>query len=313
MNFFTAFFNSLPGAVDQGLVWAIMAIGLFISFKILDFADLTVDGSFATGGCVCAILVTNGVNIFLALLIALIAGALCGLVTGILHTYLGIPGILAGILTQLMLWSINLKILGRANVAVNSQKHFLVINQLNIWPTMGIMVGIIALIIVALYWFFGTEYGASIRCVGSNPRMAAANGINVKNKTIAGLMISNALVAFSGAMLCQYQGFADINMGRGAIVIGLAAIIVGLAVVSKISRNFAFTLTGVALGGVIYYIVYQLVINLGLDTDLLKLLSAAIVAVFLAIPYCKKTYFSRIKKAKKEEVATATETEGGDE
>ncbi len=293
-----AFLPSLPGAIDQGLVWAIMAIGLFISFKILDFADLTVDGSFATGGCVCAVLVTNGVNIFLALLIAIIAGALCGLVTGFMHTYLGIPGILAGILTQLMLWSINLKIMGRSNIPVASQNYFVIVTQLEIWMSMGIIIGIVVLIIGLLYWFFGTEYGAAIRCTGSNARMASANGINIKNKKVVGLMISNALVAFAGAMLCQYQGFADINMGRGAIVIGLAAIIVGLAIVSKLSQNFAVQLVGVSFGAIIYYIVYTLVICLGLDTDLLKLLSAVIVAVFLAAPYVKKTYFSHMRKKK---------------
>lgn len=298
---FINYLSSLPGAIDQGFIWAVMAIGLFISYKILDFADLTVDGSFATGGCVCVVLITSGMNMWLAMLIALLAGALCGLITGVLHTYLGIPGILAGILTQLMLWSINLKILGGSNLPCSSREYGVLLTQLDIYKSMWIMAIILILLIGFLYWFFGTKYGASIRATGSNKSMAKANGINTKTRTIVGLMISNALVAFAGALLAQYQGFADINMGRGAIVIGLAAIIIGLAVIKLFPKNFAITLGGVVIGSIIYYIVFQTIIFLGADTDLLKLLSAVVVAIFLAAPYVKKTYIPRIKlKFKKE-------------
>lgn len=288
--------NALPGAVAQGLVWAIMAIGLYITFRILDFADLSVDGSIVTGACVCAVMIADGHTVAFALLCSFLAGALAGLVTGIFHTVFGIPGVLSGILTQLMLWSINLKILGKANLALPARKFNLLVSQLKILPAIGVLLLAIALVIAALYWFFGTERGCSIRATGNNPQMSRAQGINVELNKIFALMISNGIVALAGAFLAQYQGFADINMGRGAIVIGLAAVIMGEGIVSKISRNFAFQLLGVAFGSVLYFTIYQTVIWLGLDPDLLKMLSAIVVAIFLAIPYWKKKYFSTPKK-----------------
>lgn len=286
--------NALPGAVSQGLIWGIMAIGLFISYKILDFADLTVDGSICTGACVLVTLVTAGVNVYIALLCAFIAGLLAGLVTAVFHTFMGIPPILSGILTQLALWSVNLKILGSANKSLSSRNYDLILTSLNNSGAIITLVVIIALLIGALYWFFGTERGSSIRATGCNENMARAQGINVKANKIIALMLSNGIVALSGALLAQYQGFADINMGRGAIVIGLAAIIIGVSLFSKF-KNFALKLLSVAIGGVIYYLVYQVVIALGADTDLLKMFSAIVVAVFLAVPYWKKQWFSKRK------------------
>lgn len=294
------FIIALPGAISQGLIWGLMAIGLYITYKVLDFADLTVDGSICTGACVCAALLLNGVNIYICLILSFLAGALAGFVTGIFHTGMGIPPILSGILTQLILWSLNLKILGKANAAISSRNYDVIITQLNI--PMAILVSALFCIgvIGILYLFFGTELGCALRATGDNEKMSNAQGINVKLCKVLGLMISNGIVALSGAMLAQYQGFADINMGRGAIVIGLAAIIIGQTIVSKISTNFALQLFGAALGGIAYYLVYTFVIWLGLDTDLLKMLSALVVAVFLAVPYWKKTYFSSVKKAKEE-------------
>ena len=294
------FIIALPGAISQGLIWGLMAIGLYITYKVLDFADLTVDGSICTGACVCAALLLNGVNIYICLILSFLAGALAGFVTGIFHTGMGIPPILSGILTQLILWSLNLKILGKANAAISSRNYDVIITQLNI--PMAILVSALFCIgvIGILYLFFGTELGCALRATGDNEKMSNAQGINVKLCKVLGLMISNGIVALSGALLAQYQGFADINMGRGAIVIGLAAIIIGQTIVSKISTNFALQLFGAALGGIAYYLVYTFVIWLGLDTDLLKMLSALVVAVFLAVPYWKKTYFSSVKKGKEE-------------
>lgn len=293
--------NALPGAAAQGIIWGIMAIGVYITYRILDVADLTVDGSICTGAAVCTMLTRAGVNVWLAMLIALLAGLACGFVTGVFHTFMGIPAILSGILTQLILWSVNLKIMGQANIpfpldmAIVSQRYI---------STALIVLGAFTLCLIGvLYWLFGTELGASIRATGSNLNMSRAQGINTDATKIIGLSISNGMVALSGALLAQYQGFADINMGRGAIVIGLAAVIIGEAVTSHFARNFAAKLGGVVLGGIIYYFVYQTVIFLGLDTDLLKMLSALVVTVFLAIPYWKKRYFSNRKK--KEDVKNA--------
>ncbi len=291
--------NALPGAVAQGLIWGIMAIGLFITYKVLDIADLTVDGSICTGASVCAVLIVAGVNVWVAMLVAFLAGAVTGLITGIFHTFMGIPAILAGILTQLILWSVNLKILGKANVSVSARSYDVLISQLNTGMAILAVACFVAALVALLYWFFGTERGCSIRATGNNPNMSRAQGINTNLNKILGLMLSNAIVALSGALLTQYQGFADINMGRGAIVIGLAAIIIGEAIVSRISRNFAVMLVGVALGGVVYYIVYQLVIWMGIDTELLKMLSALVVAVFLAVPYWKKKYFNNLMGKKR--------------
>lgn len=286
--------NALPGAVAQGLIWGVMAIGLFISYKILDFADLTVDGSICTGACVLVILVTAGVNVYVAMALSFVAGLLTGLVTGVFHTLMGIPPILSGILTQLILWSVNLKILGQANVALPSRNYDLIISSRDNLTAIIVLVIITALLIGVLYWFFGTERGSSIRATGCNENMARAQGINVKANKIVALMLSNGIVALSGALLAQYQGFADINMGRGAIVVGLAAIIIGVSVFAKF-KNFALKLSSVAIGGVIYYLVYQVVIALGLNTDLLKMLSAIVVAIFLAVPYWEKQWFFKRK------------------
>ena len=291
------YLSSLPGAIALGLIWAIMAIGVYITYKILNVADLTVDGSFATGGIVAAVLITNGVNFMLALLIAFFAGLLCGLLTGLLHTILGIPAILAGILTLMALWSINLKISGgRSNISVSARRFSLLFSQINIPDSLWKLGIIIVLVVVLLYIFFGTELGASIRATGNNQDMARAQGINTKFNIVLGLMISNGLVALSGAMLAQYQGFADINMGKGAIVIGLCAVVIGTAIVKKISPNFLVRLLGVTIGSLIYYIVYQTVVFLGLETDLLKMLAAVVVALFLGVPYLKNTYGDKIKK-----------------
>ena len=295
-----ALFNALPGGCAQGLIWGIMAIGVFITYKILDLADLTVDGTMCTGGAVCVVMMMNGHSVGFSLFCAFIAGMLAGLVTGIFHTTMGIPAILAGILTQLGLYSINLRIMGnKANVALVTDKYAVLVsmrylkNVVFYKNTLFVVAVIIAVLIVILYWFFGTELGCSIRSTGSNENMSRAQGINTDFNRVLGLMISNGLVAFSGALLSQYQGFADINMGRGAIVIGLAAVIIGEALFGKIFHNFGFRLLGVALGSIVYYFVLQIVIWLGIDTDLLKLLSAAVVAVFLAIPYWQSKYFSR--------------------
>ena len=301
MNIMTLI-NALPGAVAQGLIWGIMAIGVYLTFRILDIADLTVDGSLGTGGAVCIMLMLSGQNVWVAMAGATAAGMAAGLATGILHTFMGIPAILAGILTQLGLYSINLKTMGKANQAINVDKYDLLVSlrfirKVPFYKNTILIVAIaIILLIVVLYWFFGTELGCSLRATGCNDKMARAQGINTDFNRVLGLMISNGLVALSGAMLCQYQGFADINMGRGAIVIGLAAVIIGEAIFGKVFRNFGFKLLAVALGSIIYYLVLQVVIWLGIDTDLLKLLSAGVVAVFLAIPTWKSRYFSNMGK-----------------
>lgn len=285
--------NALPGAVSQGLVWGIMALGVYVTYRILDVADLTVDGSLATGGAVCVMMIRAGVNPWVALLAALVAGGVAGLVTALLHTKCGIPAILAGILTQLALYSVNLRIMGgKSNQPVSVDKYNLIVSQRYVRefslsnPMIPIII-VIAAIIGILYWFFGTEKGCSIRATGANKSMARAQGINPDNDIILGLVLSNALVALSGALIAQYQGAVDVNMGRGAIVIGLAAVIIGEVVFKKIKHNFAGTLTFVTLGAVVYYIVIQITLLLGLNTNDLKLITAVIVGLFLALPYWK--------------------------
>lgn len=290
------FINALPFSISQGLIWGVMAIGLYITYKILDIADLTVDGSLCTGAVIFAVTYGAKLNIWLCLLISLLVGALAGLLTGVLHTVFGIQPILAGILTQLILWSVNLTILGKANKPVSGSP---IISMANIGITIIVATIFCAVIIGVLYFFFGTELGCSIRATGNNEKMSRAQGINVSVNKVIGLMISNGLVALSGALLSQYQGNADIKMGTGAIVIGLASIVIGTTIVSKISSNFALQLFGTVLGAIIYYTIYQFVINLGLDANLLKMLSAIIVTIFLAVPYCKSTYFSKKKKVNK--------------
>ena len=295
MEILAQLFNALPGSVSQGLIWGIMAIGVYITYRILDVADLTVDGSFATGGAVAVMLILNGCNLWLAMLAAFVAGLLAGAITGLLHTFMGIPPILAGILTQLSLYSINLKIMGKANQSVNVNQTDLLVSLRWVrefaFHNPLITVGLVLLVLIAaLYWFFGTEMGCAIRATGANLNMSRAQGINTNFNKVLGIMLSNGLVAFSGAFLAQYQGFADVKMGQGSIVIGLAAVIIGEALFGKIFKNFALRLLSVAFGSIIYYIVIQAVITMGLDANLLKLLSAAIVAIFLAIPYWKRNY-----------------------
>ena len=301
MNLMTA----LPGAAAQGLIWGIMAIGVYITFRILDIADLTVDGTLCTGGAVCIMMMLSGHNVWVSMLVATGAGLLAGLATGIFHTFMGIPAILAGILTQLSLYSVNLKIMGKANQAINVDKFNLLVSLRRVkgvaltQNTLFIVAIMIIILIAVLYWFFGTELGCSLRATGCNPSMSRAQGINTDRNKVLGLMLSNGLVALSGALLTQYQGFADINMGRGSIVIGLAAVIIGEAIFSRIFRNFALKLLSVVFGSILYYLVLQIVIWMGIDTDLLKMLSALVVAFFLAFPYWKGKYFTKAKQGGK--------------
>ena len=312
MSFLTSLMNSMPGAVAQGLIWGIMAIGVYLTYRILDVADLTVDGSLGTGGAVCVVLVLNGVPVGLALVAATAAGMLAGLVTGLFHTACGIPAILAGILTQLALYSVNLRIMGtgtgggKANLPISVAKYGLLVSaryvrDMVLHNPILILVIFCLVTIAALYWFFGTELGCALRATGANRHMARAQGINTNVATVLGLMISNGLVALSGGLLAQYQGFSDINMGRGAIVIGLAAVIIGEVIFSRVFRNFALKLLASIIGAIIYYIVMNFVLRLGLSTDDLKLLTALVVAAFLAIPYWKGKYFTKpaVKKGEK--------------
>ncbi len=310
IEWFSTWLTAMPGAVAQGMMWGIMAIGLYITFKVLDIADLTVDGSICTGMVVCATLITKGCNIWLAMLAAMLAGMLAGALTGIFLTVMGIQPILAGILTQLMLWSINLKILGgKANLSLPARNYDLLVTGLKKPRAIAILAVFAVVIILLLYWFFGTKFGASVRATGCNAKMARAQGINTEVNRVFGLALSNGFVALAGSLLAQYSGSADINNGRGAIVIGLAAIIIGEAIFSRFTKNFIVRLLSVVVGGVVYYIVYQTVICLKIDTDLLKMLSALVVAVFLAIPYWKKKYFTKAKTGRAENITGAKEDE----
>ncbi len=307
----STFGNALPGDITQGLIWGILAIGVFITYKILDFADLTVDGTLGLGGVTAVVLITIGVPVPVAMLIAFLAGCAAGLCTALLNTMLGIPGILAGILTQLALYSVFLDINGKSNAPISIDKFPLVISSrfvtagnapIDIIRTVGTALIFVALIIAALYWFFGTEYGMSIRSTGCNPAMSKAEGINTKITTIITLSLSNGLVGLSGAMLSQYQGFADVNMGRGAIVIGLAAVIIGMVLGEVILRkrfNFIGKLAFTAFGAIVYFIVLRIVMLIGLSPDNTKLFSAIIVALFLAVPYIQKTSKTSFRRAGK--------------
>lgn len=284
-----AFFSSMPGAVAQGIIWGIMAMGVYITFRILDVADLTVDGSMATGGATMVVCMMSGMNAGTAMLTAFLAGCAAGLVTGIFHTKFGIPAILAGILTQLILYSVNLRIMSqKANLPLSVEKYNLIISLRNLPQSLVVGALFVVCIIAVMYWFFGTELGHSLRATGCNQNMARANGINTDTNKIIGLVISNGIVALSGALLSQYQGFADINMGRGAIVIGLAAVIIGEVIFGKLFKNFALKLFSAVIGGIIYYIVITLVLKAGMNANDLKMFSALVVAVFLGIPYWKR-------------------------
>ncbi len=300
------FINAMPGAVSQGLIWGIMATGVYITYQLLDIADLSVDGSFCTGASVFVVLFTGGTNVWLSMLLALLAGMLAGLVTGILHTFCGIPAILSGILTQLGLYSVNLAIMDMKSTAAISITNSETLDQLlvslrfvqdvakgerPIFRHPIFVAGLFtAALIAVMYWFFGTELGAALRATGSNPNMARAQGINTDFTKVLGLMLSNGIVALSGALLAQYNSASEINMGRGAIVIGLAAVIIGQVLFGRIFRNFALKLLAVSFGAIIYYIVIQAVLSMGLNPNYLKLLSAAVVAVFLSVPYWKGRY-----------------------
>ena len=307
----TSFLNAMPGAVAQGLIWGIMAIGVYLTYQILSISDLTVDGSFCTGGAVCVVMMTAGYNVWVAMLAAALAGMLAGLATGFFHTKCGIPAILSGILTQLGLWSVNLAIMDmKSNIPLNVNNYDVLISLRYLqevqkgtrpfWQHPILVVSVFTLAVIGvLYWFFGTERGCSIRATGANSNMARAQGINTSFNQVLGLALANALVALSGSLLCQYNGFAEINMGRGAIVIGLAAIIIGEVAFGKLFRNFGLKLLAVSLGAIIYYVVIQFVISeFKMNTNYMKLISALIVALFLAIPYWQQQYFHKKGKVK---------------
>lgn len=300
---FMSFLNALPGNIAQGIIWGLMGLGVFITYKLLHFADLSVDGSFATGGAVTAIMLINGCPIWVAMLVAVAAGLLAGLVTGLLHTLLGIPDILSGILTQIALYSINLNIMGKSNLPISYRNYSLVISASNINMAIIIALIVVAIVIVAMYWYFGTEQGTTIRSTGSNPAMSKAQGININFTKVIALALSNAVVAFSGSIFSQYQGFADVNMGRGAIVIGLAAVIIGEVLGEAIFRkhiNFIIRLIFVIVGGIIYYIAMGIVLWLKMPTDDTKLFTAIIVAIFLAVPNIRSRATNSFKKVAKQ-------------
>lgn len=303
---FTVLLNMMPTAIAQGLIWGIMAIGVFLTYKVLDIADLTVDGSMCTGAAVTVVMFMKGYNAWVATIAGIIAGVIAGLVTGILHVVMGIPAILAGILSQIALYSVNLKIMDdHSNMPLSIDKYDVFISSryntgvVFYKNTIFIVACITVVLIAVLYWFFGTELGCSMRATGNNPNMSRAQGINTKLNTVIGLMISNGIVAFSSSLYGQCQGFVDINMGRGAIVIGLAAVIIGNVIFSRIFRNFALQLLSVSIGAVIYFIVLNVVIWLGVDTNLLKVFQALIVAIFLAFPYWKRMYVPMLKSINK--------------
>ena len=314
MAFLSALLSSMPGAIAQGLIWGIMALGVFVTFRLLDFADLTVDGSFATGGAVTIMLTLAGMPVGLSLFIAVLAGLASGLVTGLLHTKLGIPPILSGILVQIALYSVNLHIMGMAaNKAINVNNYTLLISARNITTAILVALVFTAVLIALLYWFFGTEIGSAIRATGCNPAMSKANGININTMKVLALAISNGIVALSGGLMAQYQGYSDINMGRGAIVIGLAAVIIGEVFGNAVAgrrMNFMLRMIFVVLGGVIYYIVIGIVLWLKLNSNDLKLFTAVIVAIFLAVPYLKAGRSSSFAKAAKNSQAALKQRSG---
>lgn len=294
-----ALFRAMPGSIAQGMIWGVMALGVYITFRLLDFADLTVDGSIATGAAVSVMLIRAGVHPVVSLPLAFLAGMLAGLCTGLLNTLLGIPGILASILTQISLYSINLSIMGKSNQPVSADNYPLVVSLRYVTGDMkgriiffaGMLLFLAALVTI-LYWYFGTEQGQAVRATGCNPNMARAQGINTGFIKVIALMLSNGLVGLSGGMCAQFAGAADVNMGRGAIVIGLAAVIIGETLFGRFASRrklaFAFTLSSIIIGAVIYYMVYQFVLWLKVPSDYMKLFSAVVVAVFLSVPYLKE-------------------------
>lgn len=288
--------NSLPGAAAQGLIWGIMACGVYFSYKVLDIPDLTVDGSFCTGGAVAAVLIAGGCNPLVALFAAILSGMVAGLVSGLLTTAVGIPPILSGILCQLGLYSINMRIMGRANVTISRTEFDLMLSSFS--PLTAIPVALIMAVIViaVMYWFFGTEMGAAVRATGSNEHMARAQGINTNTMKVVGLALANGWVGLSGGILAQYQGNADINMGRGAIVIGLAALVIGEIIFTP-NVGFILRLGGTVFGAIIYYVVLAVVLWLGLSTTDLKLFSAITVTIFLYLPRLRGKFadFRRLK------------------
>lgn len=298
--------SRLPTSVSQGLIWALMALGVYITFRILDIADLSVDGTFSTGGAITAILIVAGVNPAVAVLVAFVCGILAGMITGLLHTKLGIPAILAGILTQYALYSINLAIMDfKANTAISADRFSLIVSGRDV--TVAIIVGFcfVAVIIALLYWFFGTERGMSLRATGCNPQMSKAQGININLNKVIGLALSNGLVALSGSLFAQYSGYADVNSGRGAIVIGLAAVIIGEVIGDAIlgkRMNFLFRMIFIAVGAIIYYVIYIVVLWLKMDPNMMKLFTAVIVAICLAVPYLKNARKNSFRKAGKNSV-----------
>lgn len=290
MDKILSFLSACPGAISQGIIWGIMGVGVFITFKVLDYADLTVDSSLCTGGAVSAVLIGAGMHPVLTLLFALLAGMLAGAVTGLLHTKLQIPAILSGILTQLALYSVNLRIMGRANVSLLGQPTM--ITLLNI-PHAILIGAIVAVVVIGvLYWFFGTEIGCAVRATGDNERMARALGVNTDTMKVLGLTISNGMVGLAGALLAQYQGYADVQSGRGAIVIGLASVIIGEVLIGK-RANFAVRMGSIIVGSIVYYIIISFVLQLGLSTTDLKLFSALVVAIALAIPTIRQRLANR--------------------
>ena len=317
LNYFSSlspstFIAALPGNIAQGIIWGLMALGVFITYKLLNFADLTVDGSFATGGAVTAVLLMHDVPVGVAVLVAFAAGIIAGLVTSILHTVLGVPDILAGILTQIALYSINLNIMGKANLPISFRNHELVLSSIDIPRAILISIIFAVVIICLMYWYFGTEQGSTIRSTGSNPAMSKAQGININLAKVIALSLSNGLVALSGSLFSQYQGFADVNMGRGAIVIGLAAVIIGSVIGGAIFRkhmNFIIKLLFVIIGGILYYISMGIVIWLKMPTDDTKLFTAVIVAIFLAFPYLKDKSKNSFKKVAKQNQKNLREAE----
>ena len=297
----SALFAALPGNVAQGIIWGIMALGVFLTFKILDFADLSVDGSLATGGAVTVMLLIAGKPVHVALAAAFVSGVLAGLCTGVLHTVFGIPDILSGILVQIALYSINLGIMGgSSNTSISVDKYNLLVSLRFIQKTILISTVMAAVLIALMYWYFGTEQGSAIRATGNNPAMSRAQGININLMKVIALALSNGIVAFSGGLLAQYQGFADVNMGRGAIVIGLAAVIIGEVVSNALfgkRMNFIIRMAFVIVGAILYYISIGIVLWLRMPTNNLKLFTAIIVAIFLAVPHLKEKANNSFAKA----------------